>query len=206
MPVSPSPATVFSTPCSAADPVLLRRAFIAAGLLALHSGLFAQAALQELRLAQADDGPRLAYSAKLELTRSADEALHKGVPLYFVADAVLTRNRWYWRDAVVARSQRQWRVSYQPLSRQYRLSTGGLHQSFDTLAEALAPMARASGWPLDLREPPQPGASYLLRFSLRLDISQLPAPLQIGLGSGAALNLEQELNLSAEQLSGNATP
>jgi hypothetical protein len=183
---------------------LLRRLFLAAWLLALHGGLLAQSALNNLQLGRDDESLRVSYQAKLELPRSADDALHKGVPLYFVAEAQLTRKRWYWRDAVVARQQRQWRISYQPLSRQYRLSTGGLHQSFDTLAEALAPLARASGWPLELREEPQSGASYLLRFSLRLDTSQLPAPLQIGLGSGASLSLERELPLSAEQLANPA--
>lgn len=179
---------------------MLRRLFIAAWLLALQGDLLAQSALSQLQLGRDDAGLRLSYQAKLELPRAADEALHKGVPLYLVADALLTRDRWYWRDAVVARSQRQWRLSYQPLSRQYRLSTGGLHQSFDTLADALARVSRASGWALELREEPQSGARYLLRFSLRLDSSQLPAPLQIGLGSGVNLSLERELSLSAEQL------
>jgi len=185
---------------------LLRRLLFAAWLLALHGSLFAQSALNSLQLGRADDGVRLSYSARLELPKAVDEALHKGVPLYFVAEALLTRDRWYWRDATVARSQRQWRLSYQPLSRQYRLSTGGLHQSYDSLAEALAPVSRASGWPLDLREELQAGATYELRFGLRLDISQLPAPLQIGLGLGAALNLERELRLSAAELLPAAGP
>ncbi len=185
---------------------MLRRLFLAAWLLALHSGLLAQSALNTLQLQPSDDGLRLSYQAKLELPRAADDALHKGVPLYFAAEAVLTRKRWYWRDATVSREKRSWRISYQPLSRQYRLSTGGLHQSFDTLAEALAPVARASGWPLALREEPQSGANYELRFSLQLDISQLPAPLQIGLGAGASLSLERELTLSGEQLNASATP
>lgn len=185
---------------------MLRRLFLAAWLLAMHSCPFAQSALNSLQLVRADEGLRLSYQARLELPRAADDALHKGVPLYFVAEAALTRGRWYWRDAQVARGQRQWRISYQPLSRQYRLSTGGLHQSFDTLAEALAPLARASGWPLELREELQPGAAYLLRFGLRLDTSQLPAPLQIGLGSGVSLSLERELPLSAEQLLASPVP
>ena len=180
--------------------LLLRRLFIAAWLLALHSSPFAQSALDTLQLVRSDDGLRVAYSARLELPKSVDDALHKGVPLYFVAEAQLSRGRWYWRDATVARSQRQWRLSYQPLSRQYRLSTGGLHQSYESLAEALAPVSRASGWPLELREELQAGAHYALRFGLRLDISQLPAPLQIGLGLGAALSLERELKLPAAEL------
>ncbi len=185
--------------------MLPRRLFLAAPLLLLNVGALAQGAaaspaLEELRLSRADDGLRLAYSAKLELPRPVDDALHKGVALYFVAEAVLTRGRWYWRDATVARAQRQWRLSYQPLSRQYRLSTGGLHQGYETLAEALAVIARTRGWPLELREELASDNSYELRFTLRLDTTQLPAPLQIGLGTGASLNLSRELRLNAAEL------
>lgn len=176
-----------------------RRLFIAA---LLTGPAWAQPAssLDQLRLSRGDEGLRLAYSARLELPRVLDEALHKGVPLYFVAEVRLTRERWYWRDAVVAADQRQWRLTYQALTRQYRLSTGGLHQSFDGLAQALAPIARASGWPLTLREEPQAGADYQLNFRLRLDTAQLPGPLQIGLGPGAALALSREQDIPAAEL------
>jgi hypothetical protein len=185
--------------------LLPRRSFLATPLLLLTPLAGAQSpapnpVLEDVRLSRSDEGLRLAYSARLELPRPVDDALHKGVALYFVAEAVLTRERWYWRDATVARMQRQWRLSYQPLSRKYRLSTGGLHQGYDTLGEALALVGRASGWPLELREELQPDSRYALRFSLRLDTAQLPAPLQIGLGAGASLNLFRELRLSASEL------
>lgn len=181
--------------------MLPRRHFLAVLLLpgtALAQG--AAAALEDVRLSRAEDGLRLAYSAKLELPRAVDDALHKGVALYFAAEVLLTRSRWYWRDATVARAQRQWRLSYQPLSRQYRLSTGGLHQSYESLTEALAVIARTRGWPLELREELATDSSYELRFTLRLDTTQLPAPLQIGLGAGASLNLSREQRLSAAEL------
>lgn len=197
----PSRETVSSTRCFNPD-LPSRRALLAAVLL-LPLAVLAQggSALQDLRLTRADEQRlRLDYSAKLELPRVAEEALHKGVPLYFSAQAELQRKRWYWRDATVARSTRSWRLTYQPLTRQYRLSTGGLHQSVETLAEALARMARASGWLLDLREEPAADARYELRFRLWLDVSQLPGPLQIGLGPGALLDLQQQRELPGGDL------
>ncbi len=169
-------------------------------LCTLWSAAWSQAVLENLRLSRSEDGLRLAYNARLELPKAVDEALHKGVPLWFVAEAQISRDRWYWRDATLARSQRQWRLSYQALSRQYRLSNGGLHQSYDNLKEALFAVGRASGWLLEMREEPQASASYALKFSLRLDTSQLPGPLQIGLGPGTLLGLSREQAVPAQEL------
>lgn len=179
-----------------------RRLLAAALLLPLASSRAQQAgsALQDLRLVRTDDGFRLSYGARLELPKPMEDALQRGVPLYFVAEVQITRSRWYWRDTTVVRSSRQWRLTYQALTRQYRLSMGGLHQGFDTLGEALASVARVSGWALELREDLQASATYLLNFRLRLDISQLPGPMQIGLGLGAALDVVAERPLSVGEL------
>lgn len=150
------------------------------------------ASLEQLQLSRGEDGLRLAYGVKLELPRAAEDALHKGVPLYFAAEARVARKRWYWRDATLGRAERQWRLSYQALTRQYRLSTGGLHQSYEGLNEALTAVRRASAWAIELREEPDPGAAYVLSFSLRLDTRQLPAPLQIGLGAEAEWGVRSE--------------
>jgi hypothetical protein len=144
-----------------------------------------------LRLARVDEGLRVSYSARLELPKTIDEALHKGVPLYFQAELRISRQRWYWRDATVARAERQWRLAFQPLTRQYRVSTGGLHQGFDTLAEALTMIGRASAWEVALREEAQADAGYEMSFRLRLDTTQLPGPLQIGLGLGGFIERHQ---------------
>jgi hypothetical protein len=92
----------------------------------------------------------------------------------------------------VARAERQWRLTHQALTRQYRLSTGGLHQTYGSLVEALAAVRRASAWPLELREDPAGDETYLLSFSLRLDTRQLPGPLQIGLGADADWGVRRE--------------
>ena len=63
----------------------------------------AQVAPISLNLLQAvrgDDGVWVSFDVNLRLTPAVEEALSKGVALYFVADARLVRYRWYWSDEV----------------------------------------------------------------------------------------------------------
>ena len=128
---------------------------------------------------------QLEFAARVQLPRAVDDALQKGVPLYFVAEATLMRNRWYWRDVRVARISRSWRQAFQPLTGSWRVSLGGLNQSYASLDEALAAVSRSGGWKLIETERLERGESYYLEFSYRLDSSQLPGPMQFGLGGGS---------------------
>nr|WP_255719331.1 DUF4390 domain-containing protein [Pelomonas sp. P8] len=148
--------------------------------------------LAQLTTRRADDGLELSFTTRFELSRSAEDALHKGVPLYFVAEATVLRSRWYWRDARAGQVERTWRLAWQPLTRQYRVSTGGLHQSFPTLEEALTVLRGISGWRIAEPKDIEDGGSYYLEFNYRLDVTQLPRPMQIGLQSGFALGVEQK--------------
>jgi len=82
------------------------------------------AELSAFEIVHNDDGVVLNYSVEFDLPRGADEALHKGVPLYFVAEAAVLRSRWYWRDARIARAERAWRLAWQPLTRQLARRAG----------------------------------------------------------------------------------
>jgi hypothetical protein len=148
-----------------------------------------------LELARIDGALTLEYSARLTLSRAVEDALQRGVPVYFSAQAVVLRNRWYWRDERVARITRNWRLSYQPLTSSWRVSLGGLSQSFPTLAEALTPISRVSGWRLVESEKLEPGERYYVEFSFQLDNSQLPRPMQLDLGSDWKLGVERTLRV-----------
>jgi hypothetical protein len=141
--------------------------------------------IASLRTARADGALNLEFSARVLLPRAVEDALQRGVPLHFVAEASLWRNRWYWRDERVARASRSWRLAYQPLTSAWRVSLGGLHQSFATLEEALAVASSSSGWKLTEAERLDKDSSYYVEFSYRLDSSQLPGPMQFGLGGGS---------------------
>jgi hypothetical protein len=154
------------------------------GVLALAGAPPAQAQgveLAQLQTTRADGALNLDFVARVNLPRAVEDALQRGVPIYFVAEAQLLRNRWYWRDERVARVSRSWRLAYQPLTGAWRVSLGGLNQTFPSLAEALANVSRSGGWKLaDLSQLDEKG--YYLEFSYRLDSSQLPGPMQFGLG------------------------
>lgn len=147
---------------------------------------------------RADDGLELSFTTRFELGHAAEDALHKGVPLYFVAEVTVLRNRWYWRDARVAQNERVWRLAWQPLTRQYRVSTGGLHQSFATLDEALTVIRGQSAWRVAEPKDIEDSGNYYLEFSYRLDVSQLPRPMQIGLQSGFSLGVDQKRGFNSD--------
>ena len=151
--------------------------------------------LTSLQALRADGALTLDYNARLTLTPAIEDALKRGVPMYFVAEAAVYRNRWYWRDERQARVTRSWRLSYQPLTSSWRLSLGGLSQNFPTLAEAMAPLSRVSGWRLLDADRLEPGERHYLEFSFQLDNSQLPRPMQIDLGTDWKLGIERSLRL-----------
>ncbi len=145
----------------------------------------------QFQVERQSDGLVLSATVKFDLPSSIEDALLKGVPMYFVAEVEVLRERWYWYDRRVLEAERHVRLAYQPLTRRWRLNVASgaitnnslglaLNQSFDTLPEALAAVQRISRWKfaehgeLDLEQP------HMLNFRFRLDVSQLPRPFQIG--------------------------
>ncbi len=148
--------------------------------------------LLNFELTRGEDGLALSYNLRFELSRPVEEALTRGVPLYFVAEADVFRGRWYWRDKRIGGAARTWRLAWQPLTRRYRLSLGSLSQNHDRLEDALAAMQSTSRWKLAEAAALDDGARQYVEFRFRLDTEQLPRPLQIGLGNQADWNLALE--------------
>jgi len=151
--------------------------------------------LTTLQAARNDGALTLDYHARLALTPAIEDALKRGVPLYFVAQAAIYRHRWYWRDERLARVTRSWRLSYQPLTSSWRASLGGLSQGFPTLDEAMATLTRVSGWRVGDTDRLEPGERYYLEFSFQLDRTQLPQPMQIDVGTDWKLGIERTLRI-----------
>ena len=84
----------------------------------------------DLKASRDEVAVSLDYQLRVALPAAVEEAVLRGVPLYFAAQASLWRPRWYWRDERVARVTREWRLSFQPLTSTWRVSQGGLGQSF----------------------------------------------------------------------------
>lgn len=120
-----------------------------------------------------------------EMSPIVQDALTKGVPLIFTAEAEITRDRWYWYDKTITIASRVMRLSYQPLTRRWRVNvgTGGvsLPQYFESLNDALASIKRFNRWRVaDLAEI-DPTTAHTIQFKFKLDLSELPRPFQIGL-------------------------
>ncbi len=131
----------------------------------------------ELRI---DEGDVL-LNAEFELTLNAtlEEALQNGIPLYFVLEFELTRSRWYWLDERVAQTELTYRVSYNALTRQYRVASGLLTQTFNTMVEIERYVGRVTSRPVARAEALAKGTRYDAAVRLRLDVNQLPKPFQV---------------------------
>jgi Domain of unknown function (DUF4390) len=145
--------------------------------------LAAEIEIANPQITASEDGFVVSADFSFELNERLEEAVTKGVVLYFVTEFEMTRPRWYWLDEKVVSRNQTYRLSFHALTRQYRLSKGGLHQSFDTLSEALRVLSRLRNWVvIDGRaEKPvvQAGDTYMIALRMRLDINQLPRPFQI---------------------------
>jgi hypothetical protein len=154
--------------------------------------------LASLQVARNEGAVVVDFSVRINLSRAVEDALARGVPIYFVAQAELYRNRWYWRDDRIARISRTWRLAYQPLTGSWRLGLGGLNQTFATQAEALAAMSRLANWRLADTTQIDADSRHYVEFSFRLDTSQLPSPMQIGLPGSAEWSLGVERTVRVE--------
>jgi hypothetical protein len=154
--------------------------------------------LTTFQVSRTDGALLLDFVARPVLSRAVEDAMQRGVPVYFVAQAALYRSRWYWRDERVARVTRSWRLSYQPLTNSWRLGFGTLTQSFATAEEALDTASRSSRWKLADADQLEPGEHYYVEFSYRLDNNQLPRPMQLDLAAQADWQLSVERRVKVE--------
>lgn len=146
---------------------------------------------ENLRLQR--EGESLLLSARFQwsLPDLVLDALLKGIPVHFIAEAQMLRERWYWSDQQLLSAVRYMRLSYQPLIRRWRLYDGSqpfegqglklaLSSTFESLADAVQAMQRIVRWRIgSMTELPSDGTA-LLQLRFRIDLSHFPRPLQIG--------------------------
>ena len=159
-------------------------------LLVAGAALAEEIEVRDVALRSVEDGLALDADFAFELTPRLAEVVANGVPLYFSVEFELTRRRWYWFDETAAAQRLQLRLSYHALSRQYRLSTGALQQSFATLEEALNVLKRVRNWLVVDRSARLADADYDAALRMRLDTSLLPKPFQLSALTGRDLQLE----------------
>jgi hypothetical protein len=171
----------------APDPIR-RRGLIAIGL-ALSAGFWADPAraatvdAQPLSLDQESDGLYVSATAVFALPRALEDALHRGIPLYFLVRMEVVRGRWWWFDEKIGNAQVLTRLVYQPLLEKYRVSTGALQKNYNSLDEALSQVQHALHLKVADAKELVVGQTYSVRASFELDLSQLPRPFQINVSS-----------------------
>jgi len=174
-------------PDSAVLQRILSRLVIAVLLLCPAVSALAQGHGIDVRRAavsMADDHFVLEADIDVVLSAPLEEALHKGIPLYFVLEFEMVRSRWYWFNDRAVSTQQGYRLSYSALTRQYRIGVGAFYQNYATLNEALQLMSRVRRR-LDLDPGTlSRGTPYTAGLRLRLDTTQLPKPFNLNaLGS-----------------------
>jgi hypothetical protein len=160
--------------------------------------------ITQLRTERAEDGVYLSAIVRFDVPAVVEDALLKGIALFFVVEADIYRDRWYWTDPRVASAARTLRLAYQPLTGRWRVnivsglitSSSGLratlNQNYETLPEALSAIQRLARWKIAEASEVEADAAYTLVLNFRLDLSQLPRPFQIGVAG------QRDWSISAE--------
>jgi Domain of unknown function (DUF4390) len=180
-------------------------ALLVCAFLLLFSQTSRAAELTQFGVERADDGIYLSAIVQFDLPAVVEDALLKGIPMFFVAEADIYLSRWYWADKRVASATRTIRLAYQPLTRRWRVNIvsglinnsaglrATLNQNYDTLPEALSAVQRLSRWRIADNAEVEVDVVHKLEFRFNLDLSQLPRPFQIGVAG------QRDWTISAQQ-------
>ena len=136
-------------------------------------------AVKSVVLEAAEDGWSIDAEFDIQFSPRLEEAVNRGVPLYFVAEFELSRPRWYWFDEKPVVQSQAYKITYTPLLRQYRLSMGNTYQNFTRFDEVTRVLSRLRGWHVADKGALKKDQVYQAAVRMRLDTAQLPKPFQL---------------------------
>ncbi|UJP04566.1 MAG: DUF4390 domain-containing protein [Nitrosomonas sp.] len=151
--------------------------------------------IKSVSVAAQEQGYSLGMDAEIALNATLEQALEKGIVLYFAVKFSLVDARWYWLDDEVVRGKYRIGLRYYALTRQYHLNHPSFTQSFNTLREALQAAGRLRDYPLTVKANLKQDTDYIASLRIWLDLTRLPKPFQV-----EALGVSQ-WNLSSNKLS-----
>ncbi|HYC35759.1 MAG TPA: DUF4390 domain-containing protein [Usitatibacter sp.] len=140
----------------------------------------------------ADDGWQLEAQFDMQFNARLEEAVNRGVPLFFVVEFEISRPRWYWFDEKPIQASQVYKISYTPLLRQYRLSVGNLYQNFTRFEEVTRVLSRLRGWHVADKGAFRKDQVYQAALRMRLDTAQLPKPFQLNAIASRDWTLESD--------------
>lgn len=103
----------------------------------------------------------------------------RGVTLYFTADLEISKPRRWWFDSDVVQTRQTWRVTYNALTRQWRIGTGELSLPEASLEDALSLVRNIRGWEIVPLSELDADVEYVGRLRVRLDTSLLARPFRV---------------------------
>ncbi len=171
--------TAFFTRCLKKYSRLCALAGCALSLLVSAAALAEGIDVRNAALVTGEEGYFLEADFEIALNPTLEDALNKGVPLYFLLEFEVIRPRWYWLNEKVLNTQQQYRLAYNALTRQYRLGVGSLFQNFGSMSEALDFLSRVRRRQVLELGTLTKGVTYTAGVRMRLDVSQLPKPFQL---------------------------
>jgi hypothetical protein len=162
-------------------------------------------AVNKVGISLSEEGYQLFASYDINLSSAVKQALSRGTPIYFVSEFSLTHARWGWLDSAqqalrrnlprylggessltrwswldeeIFKGEQTSKLSYSVLTGRYRISRGALFQNFGSLEDAINMLTRQGSTTISAELMKKDG-NYMAAVRLRLDIAQLPKPLQV---------------------------
>lgn len=158
--------------------------------------------VRKAEIRMTEEGYQLSANFDIRLSFLVEQALTHGITLNFVSEFSITRSRWYWLDEVASRSEQTTKLSYSALTRQYRIKRGTLFQNFSSLEDALRALGNQSSGPVPadmlnmssgyIASLLSNNSNYTAFARMRLDVSQLPKPLQVNALTSDEWRLDSE--------------
>lgn len=144
------------------------------------------------RLVASEDGYRVEAEFDIRFNPGLEEAVNRGVALYFVVEFSLSKPRWYWFDEKPVQLSQTYKITYTPLLRQYRLSSGSAYQNFTRLEDLVRSLSRLRGWTIADKDALRKPGEYQAAIRMRLDTAQLPKPFQLNAVASRDWNLASD--------------
>ncbi|WP_297324732.1 DUF4390 domain-containing protein [Nitrosomonas sp.] len=150
--------------------------------------------IKSVNLAAVEQGYEISVDSEIVLNATLEQALEKGIVLYFVTKFSLVDSRWYWLNDEIVRGKLRVGLRYYALTRQYHLNYPAISQSFNTLEEALQALGQLHNYSLIVKSELKQDVDYIASLRIWLDLTRMPKPFQVeALGSS-------RWNLSSDKL------
>lgn len=141
--------------------------------------------VRSAQLRDSENGWELSADAEIALSREIRQGLDSGVPLQFIVDFRIKRERTLWLDETLLESEHRFSLIYYVLTRHYRLQsvTTKKSRNYRSLLAALDDLGNIQSLMVDRPDGFDGAGSLTGHVSVRLDGKALPLPLQPVLSS-----------------------